>query len=218
MVIVSKIKKFFGEDINEVNKNILSEQAKLLDLLEEDPLNDVEITYTRGRLLVYLRQAIDLSTDENAKQYYKKNLNTQLKYHIAQLKSRIQKNKKAPDGKLSTEIGLKIKKTVASYKKLPVTEEKEFAPDAARSVLNTVSTVGSFIKFPAIVVTKIIKETSSLTAGLITLPLRVPDFLLCKIVDPDSKYNGGYVSKMSDGLENLIQKAMEGQERAIRRI
>jgi len=219
MVIMSNLKQKFGQDLGYVQEKITQLNDELSGLLLNPEKNESEITYIRGKLLKYMRQEIDLTPDSDIKEQKSLLLNFEINKHKQQLSKRIRTNKKSEDNRLSSEIGLKIQKTINSYKQISLSSDnQELAGNIAKSIGNTISTIGSVAKIPAIGFTKIVKSGAKLTAKVVTSPLHIYGYLLGKVINPDSPYKGKVVGKMSDGLEELITSVMEKQEEIIRRL
>lgn len=219
MVVISNLKQKFGQDLPYVQGKITELNTTLNRLLLDPNENEKEITYTRGKLLKYMQQEIDLTQDPTIKQQKSQMLNFEINKHKQQISTRIKENKKSQNNKISTEIALKMKKTINSYKQIPLSNnKKEVAENIAKSVGNTVSTVGSAAKIPAIGVTKVLKTGSRITAKIVTLPLHIPGYLFGKLINPNAPYKGAVVGTMSAGLEELIKASMEKQEEMIRRM
>lgn len=219
MVVISNLKQIFGQDLPYIQNKITELNTELNKLLLNPLKNEKKITYTRGKLLKYMSQEINLLNDPVLKQQKKNLLSFELAKHNQQLNNRIQINKKQTNGKISKEIGLKIKKTVSMYKQIPLSNnKKEVVTNTLKSVGSTISTVGSVAKIPAIGITKALKTGSKLTAKILTAPLHIHGYLFSKLINPSSPYKGAVVGKMSNSLEEILKSAMTKQEQMIRRI
>lgn len=219
MIIISNLKQKFGQDLPYVQRRIAELNTILNRLLLEPIQNEKEISYTRGKLLKYMKHEIDLTQDPNLNQQQNILLNFEINKHKQQLTNRIRSNKRSNHNKISTEIGLKIQRTVSSYKQVALSNnKKELVGNIAKSTGNTISTIGSIAKIPTIGVTKILKASSKLTAKILTLPLHIPNYLFSKLINPEAPYKGMVVKNISHGLEELLKVAMEKQEEIIRRI
>ena len=217
MLIISNLKQKFGQDLTYVQNRITELNRELSWYLLNPIENEKDITYTRGLLLKYMQQEIDLTQDPAIRQGKKQLLNFEMNKHKQQLSDRIRINKRSKTNKISSEIGMKIQKTITSYKQIALSDNKtELAENIVKSVGNTLSTVGSVAKIPAIGITKILKTGAKLTAKVITSPLHIEAYLFSKLINPEAPYKGMVVNKMSDGLENLIKISMEKQEQIIR--
>lgn len=218
MVVISNLKQQFGQDLPYVQSKIASLNSELNRLMLDPVKNAKEITYTRGKLLKYMRQEIDLTTDPQLKTQKGRLLNFELNKHKQQLTTRIKTNK-VSNNKISNEIGLKIKKTINSYKQIPLSnDKKELTANIVNSFGNTLSTAGSILKVPAIGITKVLKSGAKITAKILTSPLHIYGYLFSKLINPNSPYKGMVVNNMSEGLESIIKNAMEKQEQVIRRM
>lgn len=218
MVVISNLKQQFGQDLSYVQSKIASLNSELNRLMLDPVKNAKEITYTRGKLLKYMRQEIDLTTDPQLKTQKGRLLNFELNKHKQQLTTRIKTNK-VSNNKISNEIGLKIKKTINSYKQIPLSnDKKELTANIVNSFGNTLSTAGSILKVPAIGITKVLKSGAKITAKILTSPLHIYGYLFSKLINPNSPYKGMVVNNMSEGLESIIKNAMEKQEQVIRRM
>lgn len=219
MLIISNLKEKFGQDLPYLQRRITELNNELNGLMQYPTENQSEITYRRGKLLKYLRQAIDLTQDPAAKQNLEQALNNEINTHKRQLDSRIRYNKKAETNSLPTELGLKINKAINSFKQISLSQDKqELMGNIVKGVGNTLSIAGTVAKLPAIGITKLLKSGSTLTAKILTAPLHIGEYYFSKLINPDSPYKGTVVNKMSDGLGNMLKALMDKQEQAIRRI
>ena len=219
MVFISNLKQKIGQDLPYVQGKISELNNSLNKLLLDPVKNAKEITYTRGKLLKYMSQEIDLIQDSTLKQQKKSLFSFEINRHKQQLSTRIYSNKKSENNRISTELGLKIEKTINSYKQISLSSNKqELTNNILNSVGNTISTAGSALKVPAIGVTKVLKSGAKLTSKILTAPLHIQAYLLSKLINPNAPYKGMVVGSMSNELEKLIRATMEKQEEIIRRI
>ena len=219
MIVISNIKQKFGQDLQYVQRKIVSLNNELNSLLLHPVPNAKKITYTRGKLIKYMQQEIDLTQNYQMKRQKKQLLNFEINKHKQQLNTRIKINKGSIKSKISSEIGLKIKKTINSYKQIPLSNnKKEFVGNITKSFGSTLSTVGSVAKIPTIGVTKILRSGAKLTAKILISPLHIYAYLFSKLINPNTPYKGKMVGNMSNGLEKVLKKTMEKQEQIIRRI
>lgn len=218
-MISTKTKDLISQDISYIQRRIVQVNAELNNLLLEPKKNAKRITKTRGNLILLRKREINLTKDEKLEKALKKLLYFELAKHKQQLTERIEDNKKSKKSKLSTEMALKIKRTVAAYKQIPTSYNKNTKVNSIMdSVDNTVSVAGTAVKLPLLITNKVVKAGAILAAKVITLPPKIVGYFVTRIIDPDSIYNHKVINKMSYGLENSVKKIMEAQEKAIRRI
>lgn len=219
MVIITKIKQKLGQDLNYVRNEIAVLNSSLNQELRNMPVNESRVTYLRGRMIRFMRQEIDLIQDPVLKVQKEQTLYSELNKHKSQLTTRIDLNKKSPNNKITTELGLKIKRTIASYKQVPLSSGAgDIATNIAIGAGETLSTLGTVVKIPLVASARVLKVGARLTARIVTLPLHIVPFIFSKIVNPDAPYNGMLVGKVSEGLEEILKASMDKTEEVVRRI
>ena len=93
MIVISNIKQKFGQDLQYVQRKIVSLNNELNSLLLHPVPNAKKITYTRGKLIKYMQQEIDLTQNYQMKRQKKQLLNFEINKHKQKLNTRIKINK-----------------------------------------------------------------------------------------------------------------------------
>lgn len=219
MKVASFIKEKFGQDINYVDARIAELQRLLGQELSNPYGDEVEITYTRGRLLRYMQQAIDITNDPAEKRTRRQALNSELNMHKQQISHRIKYDKHVGSNTIPKELGLKIKRSVSAHKQIFLSNDGgELASNIANSVGNTASIVGTMAKVPAIAITKLVGVGIKLAAVVATAPAHIYGYLFSKLLRPNSPYEGKAIKAINNGLKKAIDAITKKEEEIIKRL
>lgn len=191
---------------NELQRLSISRQAKPAD-----------ITYARGRLISNLKQAYKLTKNDPAQQLQiKANLMMESGRHRAQLNSRMRENKKASKYSITSELALKVQKLASAKDELLYSDNKLLS--SAILAKETASTTFTMLKYPVNIGLKGMALAAPYVGMVTSQIFQLPTYLLYKFINPDSPYNGKYVTQMGKDFGEMVGKMTLATDESIKRI
>ena len=175
-----------------------------------------QITVMRGRLIRTICSLLNRHGDEldpSEVASLRTELDQQMKEHKVQIDKRKSDNKKAPNYSITEEIGLKIRKTASSARKIVTGKGfKEKGQAVLSTAFGTISTALSVAKIPfkpaVFIVKKAGKAAGALTGYAIGIPLDVARNLFGKVIDPDTEWTWEVSQNISGALGKLTENTI----------
>ena len=197
------------EKLSSLHKQTAEMDARIKQLHQEIAALAPKETFARGHLIKSLQQlivkkrslGIDTTEDE-------KLLQEQVKFHKEQITKRLSESKQSPNHKISFEVGLKCEMLIAAYSKLKASTKDNRQEIIREGIEDTISTIGSIAKIPAISLTKAIHKGASVTITAVGLPSYLVN-RLSRIANHETPYDNQKIEEMGGSIATAIRRAME---------
>ena len=194
------------------------------------------IIYYRGKYVAELQKAFRLnpngivpaSVTGSASIRIEDAIKAELKKHKTQITYSIQKNKLNANIKnltLVKEVGLKIKRLSTDASLLKHASTKKDKVEAKKQVAkSTLGVVGSVVKSPVMVASKVLSTVGPLAIIITTLPLQVLNLGVSMVIDiqngtvKDNPYSDTFVHQMSKCLGDAVKSVSKSVYNVVGRL
>ena len=114
---------------------------------------------------------------------------------------------------------LKLRKAENEIRNARFTTRSDDRKDSIKNAVgDVVSSAATVAKIPVFAGLRIVKRIVPKVGNIVLFPLRLPGYLWSKFIEPDGKYEGSIVTRMSKGFERISTEAITNLENTVRRV
>ena len=202
--------------MDRINKLI----EKLKRLLREEVVNEAKVTSTRIKLLKAIKE--EMAKNPSARAYLRRLYQAEIYAHQDQLDRRLSAAKRSKGSILTqvpSEMRIKLRKAENEIRNARFTNRSDDRKDSIKKAVgDVVSSAATVIKIPVFAGLRIVKRIVPKVGNIVLFPLRLPGYLWSKFIEPDGKYEGSVVTRMSKGFERISTEAITNLENTVRRV
>ena len=195
---------------------------KLKRLLSEEEVNEAKVTSTRIRLLRAIKKEMTTTTNSSTRAYLRRLYRAEIYAHQDQLDRRLSATKRSKDSiliQVPSEMRLKLRKAENEIRNARFTTRSDDRKDSIKNAVgDVVSSAATVAKIPVFAGLRIVKRIVPKVGNIVLFPLRLPGYLWSKFIEPDGKYEGSIVTRMSKGFERISTEAITNLENTVRRV
>lgn len=195
---------------------------KLKRLLSEEEVNEAKVTSTRIRLLRAIKKEMTTTTNSSTRAYLRRLYRAEIYAHQDQLDRRLSATKRSKDSiliQVPSEMRLKLRKAENEIRNARFTTRSDDRKDSIKNAVgDVVSSAATIAKIPVFAGLRIVKRIVPKVGNIVLFPLRLPGYLWSKFIEPDGKYEGSIVTRMSKGFERISTEAITNLENTVRRV
>ena len=188
---------------------------KLKRLLSEEEVNEAKVTSTRIRLLRAIKKEMTTTTNSSTRAYLRR-------LYRAEIYRRLSATKRSKDSiliQVPSEMRLKLRKAENEIRNARFTTRSDDRKDSIKNAVgDVVSSAATVAKIPVFAGLRIVKRIVPKVGNIVLFPLRLPGYLWSKFIEPDGKYEGSIVTRMSKGFERISTEAITNLENTVRRV
>ena len=183
---------------------------------------DRERIRIRAKLINVMFRELKLEPDLAEKNRIKAEIDNHIKIVSQQLKSQLNDTKQKKESlweKIPKELSYKggqVANDVRALRSADTVWGK--LGNGAKAAGHVISTVGSVVKAPVVGALSMLEAASPLLGTILVAPLHIPAYLMGKLINPDSKYNGKGINNVGEGLGKAIENVLDAIETGVRKL